>query len=85
MREFYSAPDEDAVYQEEAENPGYDTGNLIPAVDKLPEQSRKVFIMSYLEEMKNMDIASDLSISVRTVESILYKTRKRLRDKLKKF
>ena len=85
MREFYSAPDEDAVYQEEAENPGYDTGNLIPAVDKLPEQSRKVFIMSYLEEMKNMDIASELSISVRTVESILYKTRKRLRDKLKKF
>ena len=71
--------------QHEQEGPACDIESLIPAVDRLPEQSRKVFRMSYWEDMKSMDIASELSISVRTVEAILYKARKRLRDELKKF
>ena len=53
-------------------------------MERLPEQSRRIFRMSYWENMKSMDIASELSISVRTVEASLYKTRKRLRKELKK-
>ena len=68
---------------EQDNSPKYDIEGLIPAVDRLPEQSRRIFKMSYWEDMKSMDIASELSISVRTVESILYKARKRLREELK--
>lgn len=82
LREQYLAVEEDAAVPVEQETPRYDIEGLIPAVDKLPEQSRKVFRMSYWEDMKSMDIAAELSISVRTVEAILYKARKRLRDEL---
>ena len=85
IREEYLAPEDMTVHQHEQEGPACDIERLIPAVDRLPEQSRKVFRMSYWEDMKSMDIASELSISVRTVEAILYKARKRLRDELKKF
>ncbi len=49
---------------------------------RLPEKSRKV--MSFWEGKKNADIAKELSISVRTVETILYKVIKRLRGEMKK-
>lgn len=56
---------------------------LGPVIARLPERSRKVLIMSYWEEKKNADIARELSISVRTVETILYKVMKKLRGKIK--
>lgn len=82
--QFLAAEDSDMQFHERQEMPGYDIDGLVPAVDRLPEQSRRIFIMSYMERMKSMDIASELSISIRTVESILYKARKRLREELKK-
>ena len=84
LRERRCAPDDAVITPQEQETPSYDMESLIPAVDRLPEQSRKVFRMSYWEDMKNMDIAAELSISIRTVEAILYKARKRLRDELRK-
>lgn len=51
---------------------------------RLPEKSRKVLMMSFWEGKKNADIAKELSISVRTVETILYKVIKRLRGEMKK-
>lgn len=57
---------------------------LAPAVSRLPEQSRKVLRMSYWENKKHAAIAEELSISVRTVETILYKVVKKLRGELKK-
>lgn len=84
IREFNMVPEDTVFMPDETESRHYDVDDLIPAVDNLPEQSRKVFKMSYIEEMSNLDIASELSISVRTVESILYKARKRLRDKAQK-
>ena len=57
---------------------------LAPAISRLPEQSRKVLLMSYWENKKNAAIATELSISVRTVETILYKVVKRLRGEIKK-
>ena len=40
--------------------------------------------MSYWEEKKNAVIADELSISIRTVETILYKVKKKLRKEIKK-
>lgn len=57
---------------------------LAPAIARLPEQSRRVLKMSYWEEKKSADIARELSISVRTVETILYKVKKKLRGEIKK-
>lgn len=54
------------------------------AVEGLPEQSRRVVRMSYWEEKKNAEIAEVLGISVRTVETILYKAKKKLGKALKK-
>ena len=54
------------------------------AVEGLPEQSRRVVRMSYWEEKKNGEIAELLGISVRTVESILYKAKQKLGQALKK-
>lgn len=57
---------------------------LAPAIARLPQQSRKVLEMSYWENKKNAAIASELSISIRTVETILYKVVKKLRGEIKK-
>lgn len=46
---------------------------LYSAIDQLPEKCREVFLLSFRDEMKNKEIAEHLQISVRTVESHLYK------------
>lgn len=58
---------------------------LFPAIERLPAQSRRVLQMSYWEEKKSATIAQELSISIRTVETILYKVKKKLRGESKKF
>ena len=55
-----------------------------PASARLPRQSRRVVEMNYLENKKHAAIASELSISRRTVETILYKALRRLRGEIKK-
>lgn len=55
---------------------------ILSAINDLPDQSRKVFKMSYLYEMKNKEIADILGISLRTVEAHMYKALKILRAKL---
>lgn len=55
---------------------------ILSAINDLPDQSRKVFKMSYLYEMKNKEIADILGISLRTVEAHMYKALKILRVKL---
>lgn len=46
---------------------------LYKAIDQLPEKCREVFLLSFRDEMKNKEIAEHLNISIRTVESHLYK------------
>lgn len=57
---------------------------LLPAIARLPRQSRKVVEMNYFEHKKHATIAAELSISRRTVETILYKALRRLRGEIKK-
>lgn len=41
---------------------------LVSAINKLPDHCRKVFIMSRFKQLKNSEIANELSISIKTVE-----------------
>ena len=54
-------------------------------IDHLPEQCRKIFIMSRIRGLKNEEIASELSISKRTVETQISKALKVLRVELKDY
>ena len=55
------------------------------AISELPERCREVFMMSYIYELKNKEIAEILDISVNTVENHMTSALKTLRTKLKKY
>jgi RNA polymerase sigma-70 factor (ECF subfamily) len=75
---YYALKDESAlrVYQSEFEK------LVAEGIDTLPEQCRKVFNLSRRGYLKNQQIADELNISVKTVESHLTKSLKILRKKL---
>ncbi|MCD7930274.1 MAG: RNA polymerase sigma-70 factor [Tannerellaceae bacterium] len=52
---------------------------LLQKVDELPERSREIFKLSYLEGLKAAEIADRLDLSVRTVENQLYRALLHLR------
>lgn len=55
---------------------------LSDAINELPDKCRMVFKLSYLHDMKNKEIADTMGVSLRTVETHMYKALKLLRDKL---
>ncbi len=55
------------------------------AIDELPERCREVFMLSYIYQLKNKEIAEVLDISVNTVENHIAGALKALRTKLKKY
>lgn len=55
------------------------------AMDRLPEQCRLVFKLSRFEELKYAEIASQLNISVKTVENQMGKALKIMREQLKDY
>ena len=61
------------------------TGACDRSLQKLPGQSRRVFIMSRLEMRPNHEIASELGISVNTVKTLLQRSLKQVRTDLKHF
>ena len=58
---------------------------LISAINELPEKNRKVLELRYYENMKYKEIADQLHISERTVETHLRKSILEIRKKLKDF
>ena len=56
---------------------------ITEAAESLPERCREIFIMHYIRQKKAQEIALELGISVRTVESQLYKALSTLRSILK--
>src|SRR5690606_17044465 len=48
-------------------------GELYDAINKLPDQAKKVIILSYLEDKSNQEIANALQINLQTVKN--YKLR----------
>lgn len=57
---------------------------ITKGIHTLPEQCRRVFILSRTYEMKNKEIAEKLNISVKAVEKQITQALKILRDYLKK-
>jgi RNA polymerase sigma-70 factor (family 1) len=51
-------------------------------VSRLPQQCRRIFILSRVDEKKNREIAKELGLSVRTVETQISRALKALRDNL---
>ncbi|MDO8928580.1 MAG: RNA polymerase sigma-70 factor, partial [Bacteroidota bacterium] len=55
------------------------------AIDLLPEKCREIFIMSRMRGLKNEEIAAELNLSKRTVETQISKALKVLRVELKDY
>lgn len=58
---------------------------LKQGIDRLPEKCREVFMMSRIQGLKNEEIAAELNISKRTVETQISKALKVLREELKDY
>ena len=58
------------------------TERIDHAINELPEQCRKIFQMSRVDELKYSEIADILQISVKTVENQMSKALRYLREKL---
>jgi RNA polymerase sigma-70 factor (ECF subfamily) len=56
--------------------------NIDQVLQKLPEQQKNIFRMSRIEGFSNKEIASQLSLSVRTVENQLYRALQTIRMSL---
>lgn len=65
------------VFPEELE------GHIKAVIDELPEQCRRIFMLSRYEELRYAEIAQRLNISVNTIENQISKALKILRSKLK--
>ena len=72
---FISGPTESErlMYKEQLEK-------ALSAINQLPEQRRKVFQLSRLDELSHKEIGEQLSISPKTVEDHLTKALKKLRE-----
>lgn len=69
---------EDEIFKAELEKKIYNE------IEKLPEQCKRIFKMNRFEGLSNGDIAANLNISKRTVETQISKALKILRNKLSK-
>lgn len=56
---------------------------LMRAIDKLPPERKKVFLMHRFEELKYREIAEKLGLSIKTVENQIGKALQFLRDEMK--
>jgi RNA polymerase sigma-70 factor (ECF subfamily) len=59
--------------------------HLQRALSKLPEKCRAIFHLSRFEELKYQEIASQLEISIKTVETHMGKALRILRKEMKEF
>ncbi len=58
-------------------------GRLEDALHHLPTQQRVALVLSYYEDMSNMEVADVMATTVGAVESLLKRGRKRLRELLR--
>lgn len=58
---------------------------ITKAIDSLPGKCRKIFVMSRLEGKKQKDIATELRISIHTVETQMEIAYKKLKEALKEY
>ncbi len=57
-----------------------DTGKIIDQIiDELPSQSRQIFILSRFDNKSNLEIASQLNVSISTVKTQIYRAVDKIR------
>lgn len=82
----YQAESEKQVWQ--TENPYVELertelhGNLLRAIEKLPEKPRVVLMMSRFDNMSYREVAECLDVSIKTVENHIGKALKLLRERV---
>lgn len=61
-----------------------ETGGMIHrAVDRLPDMQKLAFVLHHYEELKYLEIARVMEISVGAVESLIFRAKKNLQKRLK--
>ena len=78
MMEILSCTEQPFYYAEENDC----LNNLFNEINRLPPKCKEIFVESYIDGKKASEIASEKSISQRTVEAQLYKALKILRGAL---
>jgi len=58
---------------------------LYKAIDRLPEQCKKIFLASNMNDLKYKEVAENLDLSINTVKTQMKKAYRILRDVLKDF
>ena len=53
-------------------------------IDSLPENQRTAFILSFIEGLPRQEVADIMEMSLKAVESLLQRGKKKLREKLAK-
>lgn len=83
QREFYRNEvfDDRVEFQDQVEQVEFES-QIYQLIESLPSGCQKVFTMSRFEGMKNDEIAQQLNISKRTVETHISKALRILRDKI---
>lgn len=55
---------------------------LYQVIETLPSQQKTAFILSFIEELPRQEVADIMEISLKAVESLLQRAKKKLRDQL---
>ena len=71
--EYFQSPEQLLIRQEQLDR-------IHREIEKLPEKRRIIFKMAYYEDRKASEIAEELQLSTRTVETQIYKALKTLRN-----
>jgi RNA polymerase sigma-70 factor (ECF subfamily) len=58
--------------------------SILEAIEALPDQCRKVFIMSRFDQLKYSEIAQQLRLSVKTIEAHISKALRLIQDNIDK-
>ncbi len=90
IREKYKQHNQEAIaYSEQEDRDPVNASELElkirSSIDQLPEQRKKIFILSRYEQLKYKEIAEQLGISVKTVENQMGKSLKYLRTELAEY
>ena len=90
IREKYKQHNQEAItYSEQEDRDPVNASELElkirSSIDQLPEQRKKIFILSRYEQLKYKEIAEQLGISVKTVENQMGKALKFLRTELAEY
>ena len=89
-KEIYGyAPDDNLVDQGKSAEQGMQQEQISKIVadeiNTLPERQRAALVLTYYERLSNAEVAEVMGTTVKSVEALLVRARKKLKKKLSKF